>query len=81
MAVDSKAELMLKKLLIHNKLLTENQWKRVVEKTAGKSTKTMPEELKDRRFVKPSHIDKVMAAQSDLVEVVHRLRQVVCVKG
>ncbi len=26
-------------------------------------------------------IDKVMAAQSDLVEVVHTLRQVVCVKG
>jgi tRNA-splicing ligase RtcB len=26
-------------------------------------------------------IDKVMAAQSDLVEVVHELRQVVCVKG
>lgn len=27
------------------------------------------------------NIDAVMAAQSDLVEVVHRLRQVVCVKG
>jgi tRNA-splicing ligase RtcB len=26
-------------------------------------------------------IDKVMEAQSDLVEVVHQLRQVVCVKG
>ena len=26
-------------------------------------------------------IDKVMAAQDDLVEVVHELRQVVCVKG
>ena len=26
-------------------------------------------------------IDKVMAAQSDLVETVHELRQVVCVKG
>jgi tRNA-splicing ligase RtcB len=26
-------------------------------------------------------IDAVMAAQSDLVEIVHRLRQVVCVKG
>ena len=26
-------------------------------------------------------IDKVMEAQSDLVEVVHELRQVVCVKG
>jgi tRNA-splicing ligase RtcB len=26
-------------------------------------------------------IDAVMAAQSDLVEVVHQLRQVVCVKG
>jgi tRNA-splicing ligase RtcB len=26
-------------------------------------------------------IDQVMAAQSDLVEVVHELRQVVCVKG
>jgi tRNA-splicing ligase RtcB len=26
-------------------------------------------------------IDKVMAAQSDLVEIVHELRQVVCVKG
>jgi tRNA-splicing ligase RtcB (3'-phosphate/5'-hydroxy nucleic acid ligase) len=26
-------------------------------------------------------IDKVMAAQSDLVEVVHQLHQVVCVKG
>jgi tRNA-splicing ligase RtcB len=27
------------------------------------------------------NIDAVMAAQSDLVEVVHRLRQVVCIKG
>jgi len=26
-------------------------------------------------------IDKVMAAQSDLVEVVYTLKQVVCVKG
>ena len=26
-------------------------------------------------------IDKVMEAQSDLVEVVHTLKQVVCVKG
>jgi tRNA-splicing ligase RtcB (3'-phosphate/5'-hydroxy nucleic acid ligase) len=26
-------------------------------------------------------IDAVMAAQTDLVEVVHTLRQVVCVKG
>jgi tRNA-splicing ligase RtcB len=26
-------------------------------------------------------IDAVMAAQSDLIEVVHTLRQVVCVKG
>jgi len=26
-------------------------------------------------------IDKVMEAQSDLVDVVHTLRQVVCVKG
>ena len=26
-------------------------------------------------------IDKVMAAQTDLVEVVHTLKQVVCVKG
>jgi tRNA-splicing ligase RtcB len=26
-------------------------------------------------------IDAVMAAQTDLVEVVHSLRQVVCVKG
>ena len=26
-------------------------------------------------------IDKVMAAQRDLVEIVHTLRQVICVKG
>jgi tRNA-splicing ligase RtcB len=26
-------------------------------------------------------IDRVMSAQDDLVEVVHQLRQVVCVKG
>ena len=26
-------------------------------------------------------IDAVMAAQTDLVEVVHTLRQVVCIKG
>ena len=26
-------------------------------------------------------IDKVMAAQSDLVEILHTLRQVICVKG
>jgi tRNA-splicing ligase RtcB (3'-phosphate/5'-hydroxy nucleic acid ligase) len=26
-------------------------------------------------------IDQVMAHQTDLVEVVHRLRQVVCIKG
>ena len=28
-----------------------------------------------------SLIDQVMAAQSDLVEIMHTLRQVVCVKG
>lgn len=28
-----------------------------------------------------SNIDAVMAAQNDLVEIVHTLRQVVCVKG
>ena len=27
------------------------------------------------------HIDEVMAAQADLVDIVHTLRQVVCVKG
>ena len=27
------------------------------------------------------NIDDVMAAQSDLVDVVHRLKQVLCVKG
>jgi tRNA-splicing ligase RtcB len=26
-------------------------------------------------------IEKVMAAQADLVEIVHELRQIVCVKG
>jgi Uncharacterized conserved protein len=31
------------------------------------------------RAYKP--IDKVMAAQADLVEIVHTLKQVVCVKG
>ncbi len=27
------------------------------------------------------HIDAVMMAQNELVEIVHQLRQVVCVKG
>ena len=27
------------------------------------------------------NIDAVMAAQADLVEIVHTLRQVICVKG
>jgi tRNA-splicing ligase RtcB len=27
------------------------------------------------------HIDTVMAAQADLVEVVHTLKQVMCIKG
>ncbi len=39
----------------------------------------LPDTLSGVRSTKD--IDAVMAAQSDLVEVVHTLRQVVCVKG
>jgi hypothetical protein len=35
----------------------------------------------DRRDARSLQTDAVMAAQHDLVEVVHTLKQVVCVKG
>ena len=47
--------------------------KPALNKYAGKSIDETPMAYKD--------IDAVMAAQADLVEIVHTLRQVVCVKG
>lgn len=38
-------------------------------------------ELIDETPMAYKDIDAVMAAQADLVEIVHTLRQVVCVKG
>lgn len=37
--------------------------------------------LRQDLFVKPEEVEEVMAQQTDLVEVVHRLRTIVCVKG
>jgi len=68
---------------------------RVMSRTAAKKLVTLDEHIRDTEGVecrkdagvidetpkayKP--IEKVMAAQADLVEVVHTLKQVVCVKG
>jgi tRNA-splicing ligase RtcB (3'-phosphate/5'-hydroxy nucleic acid ligase) len=68
---------------------------RVMSRTAAKKLVTLDEHIRDTEGVecrkdegvidetpkayKP--IEKVMAAQSDLVEIVHTLKQVVCVKG
>ena len=68
---------------------------RVMSRTQAKKTVTVEEHAqatahvecrKDAAVVDETpkaykDIDSVMAAQSDLVEVVHTLRQVVCVKG
>ena len=39
------------------------------------------DDIIDRLRLVPDEIDAVMDAQKDLVEIVHTLRQVVCVKG
>ena len=68
---------------------------RVMSRTEAKRTVTLEEHIRDTtgvecrkdadvidetpRAYKP--IEAVMAAQSDLVEIVHTLKQVVCVKG
>ncbi len=68
---------------------------RVMSRTAAKKLVTLDEHIRDTEGVecrkdagvidetpkayKP--IEKVMAAQADLVEIVHTLKQVVCVKG
>jgi tRNA-splicing ligase RtcB (3'-phosphate/5'-hydroxy nucleic acid ligase) len=68
---------------------------RVMSRTAAKKLVTLDEHIRDTQGVecrkdlsvidetprayKP--IEQVMAAQSDLVEIVHTLKQVVCVKG
>ncbi len=68
---------------------------RVMSRTAAKKLVTLDEHIRDTQGVecrkdagvidetpkayKP--IEKVMAAQADLVEIVHTLKQVVCVKG
>ena len=68
---------------------------RVMSRTQAKKVVSMEEHLKATEGVEcrkdksvidetPSaykDIEKVMAAQSDLVEIVHTLKQVVCVKG
>jgi tRNA-splicing ligase RtcB (3'-phosphate/5'-hydroxy nucleic acid ligase) len=68
---------------------------RKMSRTAAKAKYTVADHIKatkgvecrkDRGVVDETpmaykDIDKVMAAQSDLVEVVHTLKQVVCVKG
>lgn len=68
---------------------------RVMSRTAAKKLITLDDHIKATSHVEcrkdddvvdesPAcykDIDAVMAAQSDLVEIVHMLRQVICVKG
>ena len=68
---------------------------RVMSRTRAKAMITIEDHVKATAYVEcrkdkdvidesPAaykNIDSVMAAQSDLVEIVHTLRQVVCVKG
>ena len=51
-----------------------------IRATRGVECRKDPEVV-DETPMAYKNIDDVMAAQSDLVEVVHRLKQVVCVKG
>ena len=68
---------------------------RIISRTEAKKTLTLEDHQRDTagvdcrkdikvidetpRAYKP--IDKVMAAQEDLVEVVHKLKQIICIKG
>ena len=48
---------------------------------AARATTTKDADLIDEIPMAYKDIDAVMAAQQDLVEIVHTLKQVVCVKG
>lgn len=58
--LDMPADLMLVKLLIKNKLMTNSQVKRAI--AARKPEKTLWQDILDRRFVHPDHMKKVVAA-------------------
>jgi|SaaInlStandDraft_1057018.scaffolds.fasta_scaffold138762_1 hypothetical protein len=60
--IDSPAEKMLIKLLLHNKLITESQLERVLEKSVGKVARTLHEELAVRHFVERKVMEKVVMA-------------------
>ena len=53
---------MLIKLLLHNKLITENQLERVLEQSIGKVARTLHEELTERHFVDRKVMEKVVSA-------------------
>ena len=53
---------MLIKLLLHNKLITESQLERVLEKSVGKVARTLHEELSVRHFVERKVMEKVVMA-------------------
>jgi len=62
MPAESQAEKMLMKLLLHNRLITKNQLKRIIDKSVGLSNKTLHEEIVDKRFVDPVMMKKIVSA-------------------
>jgi hypothetical protein len=62
LAIDSEAEKMMIKLLIHNKLITKSQIERILKKTVGRSKQKLHEELVQKRFVDPKKMTKIVTA-------------------
>lgn len=56
------AEVMLRKLLLHNKLITARQWNRMVDISLGKRNKTLLEVILEKNLVNAEHMKKVLSA-------------------
>ena len=71
-------------LLISTKEADSKSWiasKRVKPKEKPKRRVYLSSRFPFIRVIAYKPIDRVMQAQADLVEIVHELRQIVCVKG
>ncbi len=62
MSSEKSAEVMLRKLLLHNKLITESQFDRVLREARGSSSRTLPEEILGKRMVQPELMKKIVKA-------------------
>lgn len=64
MAVESKAESMFCKLVIHNKLLDQAALNQVLNSRDSWKGETLPDELLERKLLKQGHVEKVKKAVS-----------------